>query len=368
VARTDVPPVPAGSPGPGLLTGLRVLDFSLWRPGPYATQLLAELGAEVLKVEPPGGDPMRAFPALFASLHANKKSVVLDLKDPADRARALELCAQADVVVEGYRPGVAARLGIDAATVRAAHPGVVYCSVSGFGQDGPLAGAAGHDVNYQALAGTLAPAGGPPADPPLPLADLAAGLTAAFAICAATLRQRATGEGETIDLAMADVLATWTGAASTRPAAATAASDAVPGYGVYATADGGHLALGVVSEDHFWRALCGELALPDAAGLTFAERLGDGAALDRAVAAAVAARPLAELVNALTAAGVPASPVLDRTGMLALPHFRARGVVTADPWADPASGYPVRFASRPARRTSAPPALDAHRGQGFAAR
>src|SRR5260370_6410485 len=96
----------------GLLTGVRVLDLSVWRPGPYATQLLAELGAEVLKVEPPGGDPMRAYPDLFASLSADKRSVVLDLKDEVDRGRALELAVEADVVVEGYRPGVADRLGI----------------------------------------------------------------------------------------------------------------------------------------------------------------------------------------------------------------------------------------------------------------
>src|SRR2546429_6031418 len=96
----------------GLLSGVRVLDLSVWRPGPYATQLLAEIGADVLKVEPPGGDPMRQYPELFLSLNANKRSIVLDLKDPADRARALELAAEADVVVEGFRPGVTDRLGV----------------------------------------------------------------------------------------------------------------------------------------------------------------------------------------------------------------------------------------------------------------
>src|SRR5438132_1465902 len=124
--------------GDGLLAGVRVLDLTIWRPGPYATQLLAELGADVLKVEPPGGDPMRTYPELFAGLSANKRSIVLDLKQAADRARALELAADADVVVESFRPGVAARLGVGYEDIQAVNPGVVYCSVSGLGQDGPL--------------------------------------------------------------------------------------------------------------------------------------------------------------------------------------------------------------------------------------
>src|SRR6266487_3505563 len=113
-----------------LLAGLRVLDLTIWRPGPYATHLLAEIGADVLKVEPPGGDPMRAYPALFASLSANKRSIVLDLKADSDRARALELAAGADVVVEGFRPGVVARLGVGPDDVQRVNPTVVYCSVS----------------------------------------------------------------------------------------------------------------------------------------------------------------------------------------------------------------------------------------------
>src|ERR671924_189857 len=114
-----------------LLAGLRVLDLTVWRPGPYATQLLAEIGADVLKLEPPGGDPMRAYPELFASLNVNKRSLVLDLKGEPGRRRALALASEADVVMEGFRPGVAARLGVGCDDVRAVNPGVVYCSVSG---------------------------------------------------------------------------------------------------------------------------------------------------------------------------------------------------------------------------------------------
>src|SRR5205814_4474967 len=120
-----------GEAGTGLLAGLRVLDLSIWRPGPYATQLLAEIGADVLKVEPPGGDPMRSYPELFTSLNANKRSIVLDLKSDADRARALELAAHAVVVIEGFRPGVVARLGVGYDDVRAVNAAIVYCSLSG---------------------------------------------------------------------------------------------------------------------------------------------------------------------------------------------------------------------------------------------
>src|ERR1700728_4281664 len=142
------------------LSGTKVLDLSIWRPGPYATSLLVALGADVLKVEPPGGDPMRQYPELFESVNAGKRSIVLDLKDGDDRARAMELALEADAVVEGFRPGVMARLGLDAATVRAAKPSLVYCSISGYGQEDPRADLPGHDVNYQAWAGALAPEGG----------------------------------------------------------------------------------------------------------------------------------------------------------------------------------------------------------------
>ena len=116
------------------LSGIRVLDLSIWRPGPYATSLLVALGADVLKVEPPGGDPMRHYEGLFDVINAGKRSVELDLKDDDDRSRALELAGVADVIVEGFRPGVMARLGLDYATVRRLNPAIVYCSISGFGR------------------------------------------------------------------------------------------------------------------------------------------------------------------------------------------------------------------------------------------
>lgn len=359
-------PVVVPEPRSGLLSGVRVLDLTIWRPGPYATQLLAEVGADVLKVEPPGGDPMRAYPDLFASLNANKRSVVLDLKAGADVARGLDLAATADVVVEGFRPGVVDRLGVGYEHIVARNPAVIYCSVSGMGQTGPLALVPGHDLNYQAWAGSLAPEGGAPAVSRLPIADLGGGVMAAFAICAAFVRRLTTGEGERIDLAMADVLATWTGAARAQAAGVDRSVQGVPGYGTFVTADESYLALGVLTEDHFWEALCDVLGLAEFRDLPFLARMERVEELQGRVAAAIALASRESLVAAMLEAGVPVAPVADRAEMLELPHFRERGVVTRDEWASPSMGYPIRFERHPAGRDAPPPALDEHRGSGFA--
>ena len=298
------------------LAGTRVLDLSIWRPGPYATQLLAERGAEVTKVEPPGGDPMRAYPGLFERLNAKKRSIELDLKDDKGRARALELAVDVDAVVEGFRPGVVTRLGVDYEAVRAVNPAVVYCSLSGFGQTGPLRDVPGHDLNYLAWAGALAPNGEEPRWPALPVADLAGGMAAALKICTALLRRSRTGAGAYLDIAMADVAATWTGDVHL-------AGRGAAGYGVFATRDG-HITLGVLTEDPFWRALCDALGLDHLRDLTFAERLDRLDEMQTALRDAIALRERDELTSTLLAAGVPVAPVLDRPEMLRLDHFRDR--------------------------------------------
>src|SRR6476661_4433218 len=179
---------------------MRVLDAGIWRPVPHATQLLADLGAEVLKLEPPSHDPMRTFPDIFRDVASHKGSVVVDLRTDAGRARALELASRADVFCEGWRPGVADRLGVGYEHVKAVNPSIIYCSVSGFGQTGELTARPGHDVNYQALAGANAP--DDVTIPRVPIADLAAATVAALAICAAWAHKCRTGEGERIDVAM----------------------------------------------------------------------------------------------------------------------------------------------------------------------
>jgi crotonobetainyl-CoA:carnitine CoA-transferase CaiB-like acyl-CoA transferase len=323
------------------LAGVSVLDLSIWRPGPYATSLLCALGADVLKVEPPGGDPMRHYEELFNAISAGKRSVVFDLKDPGDRAQALELATQADVVVEGFRPGVMQRLGLDEPSVRAANPEVVYCSVSGYGQNGPLAQLPGHDVNYQAWGGALSPDGRPAALTALPVADLASGLAAAFGICAALFG----GEGAYLDISMTDVMATWTGDAQVE------STGAIPGYGIFSTADGGEIALGVVNEQHFWTALCAALGLEDLAELDFAARSARGAELQEVLAVAIARQPRDALMENLLGSNVPIAPVLDRAGMLA---------------AAPFPPFPIRW---PAASATGPvPNVGQHQGEGFRAR
>jgi crotonobetainyl-CoA:carnitine CoA-transferase CaiB-like acyl-CoA transferase len=283
------------------MDGIRVVDFGIWRPVPYATALLARLGADVTKVEPPGGDPMRAFPALFDDLTAAKRCVTLDLKADAGRAAALDLVADADVVAEGFRAGVADRLGIGYADVAAVNPTVVYCSIRD--------DVAGHDVNYQAAAGIVALQPGAPATPRVPWADLVGGLHAAFRIAAALTVPRA-DRGAHLVVAMTDVLAEW--ARSCRPVATAAADgplDRVPGYGVYATADG-HVALGVLAEDHLWSATCAALGLDGGvAELAFGERLTRALELEERIAERLAPLRRDDAVAALVAAGAPATPV-----------------------------------------------------------
>jgi crotonobetainyl-CoA:carnitine CoA-transferase CaiB-like acyl-CoA transferase len=303
----------------GLLDGVRVLDLGIWRPAPYAAQLLADLGADVVKVEPPGGDPMRGYPELFATLARHKRCIELDLRGDTDQARALDLAAESDIAVEGFRPGVAARLGVGYEALRARNPAIVYCSISGYGQSGPRTGTAGHDVNYQAYAGVLTPrAGDAPLLPPVPYADLAAGLAAAMAMCAAYIRRLRTGEGEYIDVSMTDVLAHWNGEFDgTAIEGWEGPVTGNPGYGVYATADDRWVSLGVIAEDRFWAGLCGALGLEVHASLTYVERVRRHEEVDAEVSGALARLTSDEAVARLEAAGVPVAPVLTRREALA---------------------------------------------------
>jgi crotonobetainyl-CoA:carnitine CoA-transferase CaiB-like acyl-CoA transferase len=342
----------------GLLDGLRVLDFSLWQPGQYATQLLADLGADVVKVEPPGGDRMRALPDRFRAFNGHKRSVLLDLQRDDDRTEARRLAAGVEVVVEGYRPGVADRLGVGYDDLRKVNRALVYCSISGYGRTGPMAATPGHDLNYQAYAGALAPRPGErPAWPGVLVADQGGGLAGAFSILAGVLRARGTGEGEHIDLAMADVVASWVGAV--RRPQDTGADDVLelPGLGIFATADGRHLVLGAALEDHFWASLCRAVGLDDLAPLSLQERSARADELRAALAGALARYPCDDVIARLEAHDVPVAPVLSRAEMLAHPHFRSRGVVTRGTDGEVAIGHPVRYLRHPARPPGPTPEL-----------
>jgi crotonobetainyl-CoA:carnitine CoA-transferase CaiB-like acyl-CoA transferase len=336
-----------------LLAGMRVLDLSVWRPMPHATQILADLGAEVLKLEPPGGDPMRGYPEIFASVARGKRSIEVDLRDAAGLARALDLAAEADVVCEAWRPGVADRIGVGYDAVRSRRADTIYCSLSGYGAAGPLRDLPGHDVNFQALAGALAPRDGQAAVPRLPVADLEGGTVCALLVCAAWARHLATGEGERIDVAMTDVVAWWVGTTSgvvhTEATGRTAGS---PGYGVFRTRDDRWLALGVLAEARLWDAIAAALGLDDLVGADFAARLSATAAINERIATVVGGLDLDDALTRLESRGAPVSPVLTPEEATVHPQLRARDIHVTT-----AAGVVVGL---PARLGDAAPAPPAH--------
>ena len=264
-----------------MLEGVRILDLTRLLPGAYCTLLLADLGADVIKIEEPGrGDYMRWMgpvvgeqSALFNALNRNKRSVVLDLKSDHGRTAFLKLAETAGVVVEGNRPGVMDRLSIGWEVLHTLKPSLVLCSITGYGQDGPMAMSAGHDLNYMAAAGALG-LNGAPGGPPLPLgvqvADLGGGgMGGAIAILAALFDVSRGGGGRHLDVAMMEGALAWTAAVAADAAAGGTAPErgrgrltgGIPCYRVYSCADG-YLSVGAL-EPKFWEALCTALDRPD---------------------------------------------------------------------------------------------------------
>ncbi|MCC7108619.1 MAG: CoA transferase [Deltaproteobacteria bacterium] len=324
------------------LQGIRVLDLSRLLPGPFCTQLLRDLGAEVIKVEDPlGGDYVRHTPPLledgnsvfFHTLNRGKKSITLDLKSELDRARFLKLVRTADVVVEGFRPGVLDKLGVGPARLLEENPRVVVCSISGYGQTGPLARRAGHDVNYLAHGGALALMAEPTLLP-VQVADLAGGaLPAAFSICAALVGRATTGKGSLLDVSMthqAHGLLAMTLSRASVPGEPPLGGGrdllvgGVPCYGVYPTADG-HLSVGSI-EPKFWQGLCAALELPELADRS----LDSGAAGDEVrgiLAARLRTRTTAEWAAIFGVLDVCVEPLRAPEQVLADPSFARVDVV-----------------------------------------
>jgi crotonobetainyl-CoA:carnitine CoA-transferase CaiB-like acyl-CoA transferase len=355
-----------------------VLDLTRLLPGPVCTLYLADLGADVVKVEDTGaGDYARtlgsapgAVSAFFVAVNRGKRSLALDLKDPRGRAAFLALTRTADVVVESFRPGVVAGLGVDAAACRAANPRLVYASISGYGQDGPRARMAGHDINYLGYAGVLdqtGARGAPPALSNLQVADLLGGAaSAAIAILAALYAAQRTGAGRTIDVAMADAtlahnhfalhaLEQW---GHTRPRGDDLLTGGVPCYGVYATQDGRWLAVGAL-EDKFWRTLCATIGRPDLAGDGLATG-AEGARVRSELAAVFAAAPFAHWSATFAAVDCCVTPVLSLDEALADPQFVARGMVVRDVTGRRQYAPPFRLDGLPATIAGAAPAQGEH--------
>lgn len=337
---------PAGNAA-GPLAGLKVLDLTRLLPGPVCTLHLADLGAEVIKIEDPGaGDYARtmglgAAPGedsyFFRLVNRNKRGLRLDLKQPAGVEVFLRLARDADVIVESFRPGVVDKLGVGYAAVKAINPRIVYCAITGYGQDGPWRDRAGHDLNYIATSGLLdqiGVAGGPPAIPNLQIGDLLGGaLTAAMGILAAVIGARATGQGRFVDVAMTDAvfahayspLLSVLARGRSLPRGSDDLSGGLPAYGLYRTQDGRYLAVGAL-EPKFWRAFCEAIGRADLVpfGLAHGET---GERTRRALEALFASQPLAFWAAKFENVDCGVTPVLTFEEAMAHPQLDARGML-----------------------------------------
>lgn len=278
------------------LHGVFIADLSVTLPGPYCSQLLRRLGAEVVHVEPPAGDPLRVMaPASFASLAEGKDSVTADLKTERDREFVLSIAQEADVVIEGWRPGVADRLGVGFAAVAAHNPAVIYCSVSGYGQRGALAHRPGHDINYLAEAGAINLA----AHDGLPVGDLAGGTTAALRVVAALRQAELSDRGTHLDVSITGALMDWVDAVGAAHEDAFFDVFRMPHYGTFATGDGGVLALGIAMEQRLWHNLVSALGRPEWSMVGRAERLAMCDEIEEYIADRVGSMTSAEVATLL---------------------------------------------------------------------
>lgn len=370
------------------LEGIRVLDVSQVMAGPFCCMLLGDLGADVIKVEPPNGDQTRSAMGFrlrgddslgFLNMNRNKRSIALDLKSAPDREIFLKLAATADVIVENYRPGVVAKLGIDYDSVAAINPGIIYASISGFGQTGPWSARPGFDLMAQAASGIMSITGhpdGPPAKSGGPLADIGCSMLTVYAILAAYIGRQKTGAGQFIDaslyeaglsFAVWDICDYW-GTGNIPERIGTANRMAAPYQAVRAS--DGHFVLGA-NNDRLYRRLCETIgradliAHPDYA--TNALRMKNREALIADLEATLITRSRAEWVQALLDAGIPAGPILDYAEALGNEHAQARDMVM--PITHPVEGevknigFPVKLRGTPQEVRRHPPLLDEHRAE-----
>ncbi|MBI2159789.1 MAG: CoA transferase [Candidatus Rokubacteria bacterium] len=387
-------PRPAAAPAPAPratgtppLAGVRVLDLTRYLAGPHGAQLLAQLGAEVIKVEPPErGDPMRTVSlyfqdgvaAHFVSGNAGKKSVTLDLHRPEGRRIFLQLVAKADVVMENYRPGTLARLGLDYPQLAAVNPRIVLGSVSGFGQTGPWRDWTSFDLVAQAVGGGMSltgEPGRPPVKMGLAVGDLVAGVVAALGVVSALHRARETGRGAAVDVSMMDVqisllsyLAHYYWASGRAPEPEGSGHPNIVPYRIFATPTG-YLAVAVYG-DHFWPGFCRALELPEVVAdprfATNEQRCAHREALEPLLAERLASKPREAWMARLAAEGVPAGPVHSVSEALASPQAQAREMVKRVKGPSGGEllllGCPIKFSSGETAPT-APPALGQHTDQ-----
>jgi crotonobetainyl-CoA:carnitine CoA-transferase CaiB-like acyl-CoA transferase len=365
------------------LAGIRVLDFTKVLAGPLCTQYMADMGADVIKVETPRGDETRHWPpfvqdtgTVFLSANRGKRSMVLDLKSPQGQQVLHSLVETADVVIESHVPAVARKLGLDAAALRAVNPRLVHCSISGYGQAGPLAEAAGYDLILQAFSGMLSitgEEGGGPVRSPMSPVDQMTGMHALSAIQAALIRRGRTGAGAAIEVSlfetsvalMAYVLQSYW-STGRLPGKSGCGHPSLCPYEVFEASDG-PMMLGVPS-DNLWRRFCDVIDRPD---LLTDDRYATNAArvrnYDETIALVrdiVATRASNEWLDMLTAAGIPCAPMNDLERLVNHPHTRSRGLI--ETYAHPVLGpiptvlQPVIFDGAQRQVRAAAPMLGQH--------
>jgi CoA:oxalate CoA-transferase len=370
------------TPGPPLLAGLRVLDMTQVLSGPFGAQILADLGADVIKLEPPQGDLARAMQPYFVgddsvyfiSLNRNKRSIAVDLKQSEGVDLVRRLAARCDVVIENNRPGVLDRLGLKANDIRRDNPRVIWCAITGFGQDGPYRDKPAYDMIVQALSGGMSLTGEPggrPVRAGIPIGDIAAGMYAAIAILAALNRRHATGQGETIDISMLDCQAamlTYQAAyflhSGKGPGRQGSGHDSIPVYRAFTGGDGQDFVICAITEAN-WRALARVLAEPalatDARFATPRDRYDNRLPLWAHLEEAFKARPAADWVARLEAESVPVAVVNTLDQVVADPQIRHRGMVAELEAPDGrharVMGNPMKFAATPAAPTRFAPQL-----------
>jgi crotonobetainyl-CoA:carnitine CoA-transferase CaiB-like acyl-CoA transferase len=369
---------------PGPLAGIKVIDLTRVLAGPFATQSLGDLGAEILKIEPPGsGDETRHFPPFlggeshyFLGINRNKKSLVVDLQQEAGKEILRRLVATADILVENYRPGVMGRLGLGYQALAEINPRLIYCAISGFGLSGPLRDKPSFDIVTQALSGALSingERGHMPVKLGIPLGDMVGGVFGPMAILAALHERHRTGKGRLIDISLYDGLISMLGyfaqlafiTGQDPPPMGSSHPNIVP-YGSFPASDGS-IIIAVLSES-FWGKLCEALERPDlAADPRFASPTGrrdHRDELDAMIAEVTRGRTVADWEKRLAEADVPHAPVLGVTAALAHPHALARGMVAdvehATIGAMKVVGRPVKFPGATQPPVSAPPTFGQH--------
>ncbi len=362
-----------GAP-PRALDGLRVLDQTQVMAGPFCTMLLADMGADVIKIEPPGGENTRGMDlelapgvsAPFLAVNRNKRGLVLDLKRPEGVAILKKLVAAADILVENYRPGVAKRLGVDYTSLSAINPRLIYCSISGFGQTGPYAGRGGYDLIAQGMSGIMSATGsegGAPVKVGVPITDLGAGLFGVFGILCAVRARHVTGRGQLVDTSLFEAglaLSAWEATeywfTGQVPRGLGTAHRLNAPYQAFRASDG-HFTVGAANNNLFPR-FCALLGLAhlvqDPRFDNVAHRLQNRAALEPLIEAVTVTHPRAHWLAKCEDAGVPAGPIYSVPEALDDPHARARGMVQELP--HPKVGR-VKGLGNPVKMSRTPPVM-----------